>query len=105
MARPDVDDGSVRDISEPSKDSYHDFVSKIEREQVQTAIQALSVNCREIILLREFEALSYEEIAGLLDCPVGTVMSRLARARSNLRAFLTSTKHLAIQSGGVPPRC
>ena len=43
---------------------------------------------REIILLREYEELSYEEIASLLQCPVGTVMSRLARARSKLRHLL-----------------
>jgi RNA polymerase sigma-70 factor (ECF subfamily) len=92
IAWTDVEASSVRDIAEPSKDSYHAFVSKMEREQVQTAIQALSVKFREVILLREFEELSYDEIAGLLDCPVGTVMSRLARARSNLRALLTSTK-------------
>ena len=64
----------------------------MEKEQVQAAIQALSVKFREIILLREFEELSYHEIAGVLDCPVGTVMSRLARARSKLRVLLTCTK-------------
>ena len=92
IAWSDVEDGSVGDIAEPSKDSYHALVSKVEREQVQAAIQALSAKFREIILLREFEELSYDEIAGLLDCPVGTVMSRLARARSKLRALLTWTK-------------
>jgi RNA polymerase sigma-70 factor, ECF subfamily len=88
----DEGDGSVRDIAEPSKDSYHALVSKMEKEQVQAAIQALSVKFREIILLREFEELSYDEIAGLLDCPIGTVMSRLARARSKLRVLLMCTK-------------
>ena len=92
IAWDEVEDGSVGDIAEPSKDSYHIFVSKIEREQVQAAIQAMSAKFREIILLREFEELSYDEIAGLLDCPVGTVMSRLARARSKLRELLAYTK-------------
>lgn len=45
---------------------------------------------REIILLREYEDLSYQEIADVLGSPVGTVMSRLARARSRLRAYLTA---------------
>jgi RNA polymerase sigma-70 factor, ECF subfamily len=88
----DMEDGSVGDMAEPSKDSYHAFVSKMESEQVRGAIQALPAKFREIILLREFEELSYDEIARLLDCPVGTVMSRLARARSKLRALLTRTK-------------
>jgi RNA polymerase sigma-70 factor (ECF subfamily) len=42
---------------------------------------------REMILLREFEELTYQEIANLLGCPIGTVMSRLARARSKLRTL------------------
>jgi RNA polymerase sigma-70 factor (ECF subfamily) len=92
IAWSDVENGSIGDIAEPSKDSYHAFVSKVEREQVQAAIQSLSEKFREIILLREFEELSYDEIAALLDCPVGTVMSRLARARSKLRDLLTCTK-------------
>ena len=92
IAWTDEGDGSVRDIAEHSKDSYHALASKMEKEQVQAAIQALSVEFREIILLREFEELSYDEIGSLLDCPVGTVMSRLARARSKLRVLLTCTR-------------
>jgi RNA polymerase sigma-70 factor (ECF subfamily) len=57
---------------------------------VRTAIQQLPEEAREVILLREWEGLSYQEIATVLDCPVGTVMSRLARARSKLRDLLSS---------------
>jgi RNA polymerase sigma-70 factor (ECF subfamily) len=92
IALSDVEDGSLGDIAEPSKDSYHALVSKLERAQVRAAIQALPPKFREIILLREFEELSYDEIAGLLHCPVGTVMSRLARARSKLRGLLICTR-------------
>ncbi len=91
VAWSDMEDNSVKEIAEPSKDSYHTLVSKMEGEQVRTAIQALPPKFREIILLREFEELSYDQIASLLDCPVGTVMSRLARARSKLRALLRCT--------------
>lgn len=91
IAWSDLEDGSAGEIVEPAKDSYHALVSKIEREQVRAAIQALPAKFREIILLREFEELPYDEIACLLNCPVGTVMSRLARARSKLRELLTCT--------------
>ena len=70
------------------KDPYAIYLSETERQQVRQAIQQLPVEFREIILLREYEELSYEEIATLLDCPPGTVMSRLARARSRLRDLL-----------------
>jgi RNA polymerase sigma-70 factor (ECF subfamily) len=76
-------------IADPSKDSHDLYVSKVEAEQVRAAIQKLPVDFREIILLREYEELSYQQIASVLDCPVGTVMSRLGRARAKLRALLT----------------
>jgi RNA polymerase sigma-70 factor (ECF subfamily) len=63
----------------------------VERDQVRDAIQQLPDEFREIVVLREYEELSYQEIATLLDCPAGTVMSRLGRARSKLRSLLLST--------------
>jgi RNA polymerase sigma-70 factor, ECF subfamily len=56
--------------------------------EIRTALDSLSAAHREIVVLRDMEDLSYEEIARVLDCPVGTVMSRLSRARSQLRAIL-----------------
>jgi len=58
---------------------------------VRIAIQQLPVESREVILLREYEELSYQDIAAMVGCPVGTVMSRLARARSKLRDLLPLT--------------
>ncbi len=60
-----------------------------EAEAVQTAVAALPVDQREIVVLREFEDLSYKEIASVTGLPIGTVMSRLARARSRLQVLLT----------------
>ena len=51
---------------------------------VNEALKELSVEYREVIVLREFEDLSYKEIARVTGAPVGTVMSRLARARDQL---------------------
>jgi RNA polymerase sigma-70 factor (ECF subfamily) len=59
-----------------------------QREAVWTAIGGLREEEREVLVLREFEGLSYKEIAGLAGCPVGTVMSRLFAARKNLKAAL-----------------
>ncbi len=61
-----------------------------DREMLRQALEALPVEFREVVILRELEGLSYKEIAGVADVPVGTVMSRLARARKRLRLVLTS---------------
>ena len=50
-------------------------------ETVNAAIEALSEDLRQAITLREIEGLSYEEIAELMNCPIGTVRSRIFRAR------------------------
>jgi RNA polymerase sigma-70 factor (ECF subfamily) len=74
-----------------AKDPHSLLLASLDLDQVRQAISRLSVEFREIILLREFEDLSYQEIAGVLKCPIGTVMSRLGRARSKLRELLSST--------------
>jgi RNA polymerase sigma-70 factor (ECF subfamily) len=51
------------------------------RETVNQAIEALPVDLRTAIMLRELEGMSYEEIAAAMECPVGTVRSRIFRAR------------------------
>jgi RNA polymerase sigma-70 factor (ECF subfamily) len=89
IVETDADEGLANEIVEPSKNSYEIYVSGVERDQVRAAIQKLPVEFREIILLREYEQLSYQEIAGVLGCPAGTVMSRLGRARSKLRVLLS----------------
>jgi len=57
-------------------------------ERVHRAIEALPVDFREVVVLRELEGLSYKEIAAVIGTPIGTVMSRLARARERLLAAL-----------------
>jgi len=58
------------------------------RRQIAAALAALPAESREILVLREIEDLPYKHIASVLDLPVGTVMSRLARAREKLAAEL-----------------
>jgi RNA polymerase sigma-70 factor (ECF subfamily) len=83
-------DGVANSVVEPCKGAHELYVSKVEAEQVRAALQELPLEFREIILLREYEDLSYLEIASILGCPVGTVMSRLGRARAKLRALLSA---------------
>src|SRR5580692_8362894 len=81
---------AVADVAiETSKDPHAQYESRMEQEKVRNAIQQLPAEFREIIILREYEELAYQEIAAMLDCPPGTVMSRLARARSKLRLMLS----------------
>jgi RNA polymerase sigma-70 factor, ECF subfamily len=86
----DADENTANIVVETSKDPLERYVSMAERDWVLKAIQQLPSMFREIVVLREYEDLSYQEIAGILDCPVGTVMSRLARARSKLRILLSA---------------
>jgi RNA polymerase sigma-70 factor (ECF subfamily) len=94
----DVDESTAETPIETSKGPLDLYVRKKERERVREAIQQLPAEFREIVILREFEELSYQEIASLLKCPEGTVMSRLARARSKLRTLLSA----AGQSAAIP---
>ena len=70
------------------------LLQKDEGRRLQRAIETLPVEFREVLVLRELEDLSYKEIAALIDAPMGTVMSRLARAR----------KQLAVALGPAPGR-
>jgi RNA polymerase sigma-70 factor, ECF subfamily len=85
----DADKNRANEPADAAQDPLTGYVNTVEREQVRAAIEQLPLEFREIILLREYEELSYQEIAVLLDCPPGTVMSRLARARSKLRELLS----------------
>jgi RNA polymerase sigma-70 factor, ECF subfamily len=87
----DTEGGSLDNLAGRGRGSDEIYESMLMVEKVRAAIAQLPLEFREVILLREFEELSYQEIASLLQCPTGTVMSRLARARSKLRVLLSPT--------------
>lgn len=80
-----VEDLSLKD-SEPGPETL--VANSEQTEMVQEAVLALPDASRAVLVLREFESLSYQEIAEALDIPVGTVMSRLNYARKLLREKL-----------------
>lgn len=72
----------------PLTDSSQASASRESEQWVREALQRLDATEREILMLREYEQLSYAEIAELLHIPINTVRSRLFRARSSLKRSL-----------------
>ena len=68
---------SLKDVDSPENLFFRDELEKV----VDEAIQGLPEDLRSALTLREFEGLSYEDIATVMECPVGTVRSRIFRAR------------------------
>jgi RNA polymerase sigma-70 factor, ECF subfamily len=67
------------------------LLTRMEQEAIQRAIEELPVHFREVILLCDLEEMTYQEIGQTLGIPMGTVMSRLSRARRAMRALLAAT--------------
>jgi len=65
------------------------LLARAQHETIQNALEKLPVKFREIVLLCDLEEMSYQEIGETLGIPIGTVMSRLSRARKAMRALLT----------------
>jgi RNA polymerase sigma-70 factor, ECF subfamily len=84
----DLESGE-QSIDEMQENPHVVYLRKLEREQVRDAIESLPDAYREIVVLRDIEGFTYQEIATVLHCPAGTVMSRLGRARGKLRALLS----------------
>ena len=81
------DDGTAIEMAvDPAAvDPEQAFLRTAESKALADAIAALPLAYREVLILRELEELSYKEIARIADIPIGTVMSRLARARGLLQ--------------------
>ena len=66
------------------------LLQKVDAQTLRKAVDDLPVEFREVLVLRELEEMSYKQIAIVADLPLGTVMSRLARARKRLQQILAS---------------
>ena len=91
----------LRDLSAPLEDESWDLesdepnpelnaIQTSERDRLKQAIEELPAEFREVLILRELEGMSYKEISDISDIPIGTVMSRLARARKRLQQCLAN---------------
>ena len=91
------DDGTAIEtaVDPHAVDPEQAALRRAESKALGEAIDALPLVFREVLILRELEELSYKEIARIVDIPIGTVMSRLARARALLQGSTTLRAALA----------
>lgn len=82
------EEGSAREVADPTGDPATITQTRSMQEVVQRAIQGLSEDHRLVVTLHHLEGRSVEEIADIMKCSVGTVKSRLSRARDALRRKL-----------------
>jgi RNA polymerase sigma factor (sigma-70 family) len=85
-----VSDEGIDDRPDAGLDPEARLMQQQTVTRVRDALEALPVDFREVLVLRELEGLSYKEIAIVASIPIGTVMSRLARARERLTGVLGS---------------
>lgn len=89
----DADDAPAEPATHETPESV--FLARLEQDTIQNALTELPVNFREIILLCDLEEMSYQEISQTLSIPIGTVMSRLSRARRAMRTLLSAGRESA----------
>ena len=94
LGHADVED--VDNLADASLDPEAQMIQQQTVEQMRRALETIPTDFREVLVLRELEGLSYKEIAAIVGIPLGTVMSRLARARERLAGVLATSE----MSGG-----
>src|SRR5258706_1241160 len=91
----------TRSMPDPGRGPEQEATRAEQRERIRRALDALPPKARTIIMLSDVEGLSYREIAQVLNCPIGTVMSRLHNARRKLRALLGPLLVALLVLGGI----
>jgi RNA polymerase sigma-70 factor (ECF subfamily) len=84
--REQIEQGAIQEMQTPETA----LIAKLEAEQVRKAMASLPAPFREVLVLREIHDLDYRTIAEVAALPIGTVMSRLARARRLLTATIAT---------------
>jgi len=87
-----IPEGSSSVVGLPADGPEVRLLRMADGEALQHALFGLAPEFREAFLLREMEGLSYKEIADVAGVPIGTVMSRLSRARAQLRTLLAGER-------------
>ncbi len=91
-----MDEGDLKkQYQNDSKTPEEKLISKEDIDDLKKAIDSLSQNHKTLIVLRDIQGLSYSEIAEITDCSLGTVKSRLARARVQLKNIILKQKELS----------
>ena len=78
----------AQESGQEGEDPLHILLRRGERDWLNQCLRALPMEFREVLILRDMEEMSYQEISSVVGIPMGTVMSRLSRARRQLRALL-----------------
>jgi RNA polymerase sigma-70 factor (ECF subfamily) len=92
-------DERIRVPSTEKPDAEMLLLRSVESQKLQGALEQLPIAFREALILRELEGLSYKEIADVMEIPIGTVMSSLARGRAQLRKSLSHVREREVQRG------
>ncbi len=97
------EDNVDMDVPDPSPGPEAMLAQRQDLAALDDALKALPVAWRECLVLREVEALSYKEMARIMDVPIGTVMSRLSRARQALQREGPADGHQGlVPTNGMP---
>src|ERR1700731_4341012 len=92
-------DEKIHTAKAEQPDAEAALLQSADSHMLRKALDELPVNFREVLVLRELEGMSYKEIAEVMDVPIGTVMSGLARGRGQLREFLLRARDQGVQRG------